>query len=436
MTDTFRSVHLTNAWHGTSGGIAAFYRALFQAADDRDHALSLVVPGETGGEERVGRYGSLYSIRADRAPLNGHYRLLGPKHYLWPRSPIRRVLERVRPHLVGICDKYSLPYVGGLLRNRPRSPERPVVVGVSCERMDDNFLAYLGDSAVGRWFCRAYMKWIYFAQCDHHVANSRHTAEELRQAARGHKVRRSVWIQPMGVDLSRLSPHHRDPSLRASVAHRAGGSEASVLLFYAGRLVPEKNLGLLAETLGELRRRGTRDFRLILAGDGSERERFAAQCEAAAPRRTFSLGHITDPQELARLYASLDIFLHPNPREPFGIGPLEAMASGIPVVAPNTGGVTTYLDPSCGWPVPATPAAFAEAVTHVLGDEPSRESRLAEARRVAERYSWNAVAGRYLDLEREIYRAAQESRSSVPPDFHSTPGDFFGRESSTNDLRH
>lgn len=436
MAETFRSIHLTNAWHGTSGGIAAFYRALFRAAADRDHALSLIVPGESGSTEPVGRFGRVHTIAAGRAPLNGHYRLLGPKHYLWPRSPIRRLLDEERPHLVGICDKYSLPYIGGLLRNRPRPPRRPVVVGVSCERMDDNFLAYLGDSAAGRWFCRAYMKWIYFAQCDHHVANSKHTAAELREAARGHKVRRSVWIQPMGVDLSRLSPLHRDPSLRACVARRAGGSESSVLLLYAGRLVPEKNLHLLAETLAELGRRDSRDFRLILAGDGSERERFVARCEALVPGRALALGHIADPADLARLYASLDIFLHPNPREPFGIGPLEAMASGIPVVAPDTGGVTTYLDASCGWPAPATPAAFAEAVIRILDDRRSRERRRAEAHRVAERYSWDAVAGRYLDLEREIYRAAQDRRSAMPPDFHSTPGDFFGRESLAHDLGH
>ena len=49
-----------------------------------------------------------------------------------------------------------------------------------------------------------------------------------------------------------------------------------------------------------------------------------------------------DRETLATFYASADVFVHPNPREPFGIGPLEAMSSGVPVVMPAAGGVLEY----------------------------------------------------------------------------------------------
>ena len=59
-------------------------------------------------------------------------------------------------------------------------------------------------------------------------------------------------------------------------------------------------------------------------------------------------GHV-DARALARLYASCDVFVHPNPREPFGIGPLEAMASGVPLVLPAAGGVLSYANADNAW---------------------------------------------------------------------------------------
>ena len=59
------------------------------------------------------------------------------------------------------------------------------------------------------------------------------------------------------------------------------------------------------------------------------------QAETRVPGRVHFLGHLPDRRQLASLYANADVFVHPNPREPFGIGPLEAMASGLPLVTSN-----------------------------------------------------------------------------------------------------
>ena len=60
------------------------------------------------------------------------------------------------------------------------------------------------------------------------------------------------------------------------------------------------------------------------------------------------LGHL-DKELLADYYANADVFVHPNPKEPFGIAPLEAMASGVPVVAPNSGGILSYATDENIW---------------------------------------------------------------------------------------
>ena len=92
------------------------------------------------------------------------------------------------------------------------------MLGLSCERMDENVAAYVGNSAFHRGFCRWYMHWIYFPFFDHHIAVSEHAASELVAASRRHRVRRGIWIRPMGVDVTRFSPDRRSAGDAAASA--------------------------------------------------------------------------------------------------------------------------------------------------------------------------------------------------------------------------
>ncbi|NDB19192.1 MAG: glycosyltransferase, partial [Actinobacteria bacterium] len=158
-------------------------------------------------------------------------------------------------------------------------------------------------------------------------ANSEYTAEELR---------RSLWdrsddfihVTPMGVDASAFGPVHRDRELRRYLLSQAGGDNDSVLLVYAGRLSPEKHPHLLIDALACLVNRrhrlgGALDFRLVLAGDGPALPGILADAARRTPNRVHAMGVVRDRGALARLYASCDVFVHPNPREPFGILPDE-----------------------------------------------------------------------------------------------------------------
>jgi len=173
-----KTLHLTNSWHATSGGIATFYRALMASANQRGHHIRLVVPGETDRVEDAGEFAKIYYVKSPSARFNREYRTIYPPQFISPRGRVQQILAAERPDLVEICDKYTLNYLGALLRRRllPALDFRPVVVGLSCERMDDNFRTYLGCVPFARAFCAAYMKWIYFPFFDHHIANSEYTA--------------------------------------------------------------------------------------------------------------------------------------------------------------------------------------------------------------------------------------------------------------------
>jgi alpha-1,6-mannosyltransferase len=107
-------------------------------------------------------------------------------------------------------------------------------------------------------------------------------------------------------------------------------------------------------------------------------------------------GHVAARETLARLYASCDVFVHPNPREPFGIGPLEAMASGVPVVLPDAGGVLSYARTDNAWLAAAEPHAFADAVSDACARPDA--NRVLAARRTAEQHDWPRVARDWFSL--------------------------------------
>lgn len=427
-----KTLHLTNAWHPASGGISTFYRALLQACESRGHQMRLVVPGPASAVEEHGDCGRIYHIAAPPAPMNPAYRMISPLRYLLPNGELIRILRDEQPDLVEISEKYSLHYLAGMLRDGwiAGLKLRPTVVGLSCERMDENASVYLGASAGTSRFARIYMKWLYFAMFDHHITVSDHTAGELHQAARGHKVRRGVWVESMGVDSKLFSAARRCPEMRGALAEEAGGSRESTLLLYAGRLVKEKNLGLLIEVMERLSVVGMGDYRLLIAGEGDIRSTFEESARARVSNRICFLGHIGSREALADLYANADVFVHPKPREPFGIAPLEAMASGLPLVAPNSGGIKVYANQSNAWLAAPDAESFAAQIQQIPRDGELRGRKLAAAKFTAHEYDWDSIAGRFLRLYRELHelRLGTVKKPSIEPAFYSTLGSYWGRE--------
>lgn len=395
MTTT---VHITNAYHPTSGGIRTFYNALIEAGNSLGRRVVLIVPGPRNEQADIGRFGRIYFIAAPPAPaFDRRYRLLLPQTYApIVASPIARILEQERPSVVEICDKYTLPYLAAMLRKNwhPRVP-RPALIGFSAERFDDNMSAYLARGGVARAFTRWYIRHIYGPPFDVHLTNSEYTAGELR-AALHDRAPGFIRVCPLGVDTVGFGPERFSPELRARLLARVGGKASSVLLLYAGRVSPEKNVALLADTLRVLAGDAV-DYRLIVAGDGPLLPWLQAQASGTLAGRIASLGTL-DREALAECCASCDVFVHPNPREPFGIGPLEAMASGIPLVAPRAGGVLEYAGDHNAWLATPDPVAFAEAVRGAA----ARGGRVARAIMTAREFSWQAVTRHYFALYDEL----------------------------------
>src|SRR3984957_15884607 len=185
-----------------------------------------------------------------------------------------------------------------------------------------------------------------------------------------------VWLWGRGVDTERFSPSVRDERLRAELAPNGEG-----IVGYVGRLAIEKRGDLLASVAG------LPGVRLAVTGGGPMEE----ELRAAMPTAAFLGMRYGD--DLARIYASLDVFVHAGPFETFGQTIQEAAASGLPVIAPASGGPVDLVDDGeTGYLVePGNPGALATAV-RALAADPALRARLGAAgrRRVLGR-TWSAL---------------------------------------------
>ncbi|MER6692571.1 glycosyltransferase family 4 protein [Streptomyces minutiscleroticus] len=196
-----------------------------------------------------------------------------------------------------------------------------------------------------------------------------------------------VRLWPRGVDTVRFRPGLRDGALRRALA-----PNGETIVGYVGRLAPEKQVGLLSGVCGP------DGVRVVVVGDGPSRPGL----ERALPGAVF-LGRRTG-DDLARVFASLDVFAHTGPFETFCQTVQEAMASGVPVVAPAAGGPLDLVDHGrTGLLVPPCDAdAVRDAVRSLAADPALRARYGAEGRRTVEGRTWAAVGdlliGHYTDV--------------------------------------
>ncbi|MFD9395416.1 glycosyltransferase family 4 protein [Streptomyces sp. NPDC060000] len=199
-----------------------------------------------------------------------------------------------------------------------------------------------------------------------------------------------VRLWPRGVDTTRFRPDRRDGTLRRALA-----PNGELIVGYVGRLAPEKQVELLAGACG------LRGVRVVVVGDGPSRPGL----EEHLPGAVF-LGRRTGDQ-LARIFASLDVFVHTGPYETFCQTVQEAMASGVPVVAPAAGGpLDLVAHGRTGLLVPPRDATAVQGAVAALAADPAlRAAYGAAGRATVEGRTWAAVGDRLIGHYEDVLAA-------------------------------
>lgn len=228
----------------------------------------------------------------------------------------------------------------------------------------------------------------FYRGCRRVYAPSMSIVRELQ--ARGIE---DVELWSRGIDLGGFSPEHRDPVL----IRRAGAGPGVPMLLLVSRLVKEKDLLDLVEVDRILRQRRVA-FSSVFVGDGPLR----AKLETALPHAHF-VGHQSG-SDLARWYASADVFIFPSTTETLGNVVLEALASGLPSVVVDRGGPQDLIIQGAnGFVARANdPEDIAGYLQRLLTDDSLRERMSREARASASSRDWQQINQTLLDSYRSV----------------------------------
>lgn len=287
-------------------GVALTVQCLLQNLRASGHRVSLVRPRQSSDAQRTPATGQDEWLTAG-LPIP---RYPGLRFGLPAGRRLRRLIREQHVDALYVATEGPL---GWSAVGAARALRVPVACGFHT-RFDDYFGHY------GAAFLqRAALAWM--RRFHNRASCTLVPTTELKQWLSGQGFAR-VELLRRAVDTQRFDPRHRDPELRRQL----GVAPGAPLVLYVGRLAPEKNLELVSESFERIASMNP-SARMLWIGDGPSR----ASLQQAHPRHLFP--GILRGDDLARHFASSDLFLFPSLTETFGNVTLEAMASGVSVCA-------------------------------------------------------------------------------------------------------
>jgi len=233
-----------------------------------------------------------------------------------------------------------------------------------------------------------YMRWFH-NQNDMTLCPSMETRKLLREEGI-----QNTGIFSRGVDSNLFNEKLRSIELRKQL-----GINDSIVLLYVGRVAMEKDIDVLLKGYTEIYSQYNDRVSLIITGDGPE----LARCKRSFPKNTIFTG-FKKGAELAGIYASCDIFVFPSPTETFGNVVLEAMASGLPVIAANAGGVKdTVKDRINGLLFnPGDASQLSNLISEIIENVDIKNDLRENSRKTVLERSWKSIFDGLVDTYEEI----------------------------------
>ncbi len=317
----------------------------------------------------------VYKIISVPFPLYTNYRISLPSFH-----DLEHALEKFQPDLIHICS----PFLSGLAAYDFAGKHGIPVVNSFHTR----FISYLKYYGHG-WFEPFgwnYLRWFY-NRGNKSFVPSPATMRELSEM--GFK-NLALWAR--GIDTDRFSPAFADNLLKEKWS-----SDGKPVALFVGRLVAEKDIGILLDAHKILKQRKI-EYKLVLVGEGPLRPKI----EQTTPD-VILMGHL-EGEALSRAYASADLFTFPSTTETFGNVIQEAAASGLPAIGAAEGGVRDLIrDGETGYLTrPKDAADFADKMEMMIINNSLRNSFASRALESASKNSWDIVNRTLIDDYKKI----------------------------------
>lgn len=366
-----RIVDVNEFYSPTGGGVRTYLERKMGLLAEMGHELIVVAPGREDRVEEWPGGGRIHFLKSPRLPFDANYGLF------WDPEAIRALLDRLDPDVV----ECSSPWRPAWIVGNWRSDKAAKVFFMHNDNMAAYAQRWFEDVASHQRIERAfgwYTRYMgrFLELYDAVVTNG--PALEKRLRARGLRIDAAM---PLGIERGHFSPALRDEGLRRAMLEQLGLGEDGLLLLGLGRHHAEKRWPVVIDAV---ERAGARlPAGLMMLGHGKLTPKLEKRIAGSPHIRLFR--PVYHRERLARIMASCDALIHGADGEPFGLVASEAIASGLPLIVPASGGCAEVADPHASElyePRDAASAAMAIARLYARDRQMLRRAAVAAAARV------------------------------------------------------
>ena len=367
MDEKLRIVIVTESFLPQINGVTNSVLRVLEHLKAHGHEAMVIAPESTGG---VSDY---LGFRVKGVPS---LEMKGLLPVGLPQKTLEPLIDGFSPDVIHLASPFFLGNYAAKIAHKLEIPTL-AIYQTDMAGFARHYGLTIAHDSIKRWVAKIH------SRTTRTLAPSKWSCEELRKSGV-----ENVHLWQRGVDSKKFSPDKRDIDLRCELL---GDRPDRKLVGYVGRLANEKRV----DDLRILEKRD--DIQLVIVGDGPARLRL----ERELPSARF-VGYQSG-EDLARYYASLDVFVHTGKHETFCQSIQEALASGVPVIAPNSGGPTDLV--KHGWTGFLIDTSNSYSLNHSIDQvlKLSKPALMADRARnsVIER-TWELVNTQLIDHYREL----------------------------------
>lgn len=376
MSKQLRVVIVTESFLPQINGVTNSVLRVLEYLRSQGHEALVIAPESAGG---VNEYAG---FRVKRVPS---VEVKGMLPVGFPQKTLEPLIDGFSPDVVHLASPFFLGYYAARVSQRLGIPTLSIYQ-TDIAGFARHYGLTIAHDSLKKWVAKIHTR------TSRTLAPSNWSCDDLKSSGVD-----NVYLWQRGVDGVKFSPTKRDINLRCELL---GDRPDRKLVGYVGRLANEKRI----DDLSTLDKRD--DVQLVIVGEGPARMKL----ERELPSAKF-VGY-QGGEDLARYYASLDIFVHTGKHETFCQSIQEALASGVPVIAPNSGGPTDLV--KHGWTGFLVDTSNSYSLNHSVNQILySSEHRLMSerARGSVIHRTWESVNSQLIEHYRELSIANAEARS-------------------------
>ncbi len=387
----FKVLDCNNFWSPSGGGVRRYHLEKMEFFKDRsDVAYVFVMHDSSTFTEQIGENAYIEHLEVSKVAGNWEYR------YLLKSAPLAPIIKRHDPDIIEVGSPYFMPGIVNSIVKKNRLKAKvfgfwhadfPVTyVGRFLDGFPFNFRT-LGERVAWRYARKNYNRMSGVLVSSQVIMD--------RMAANGLQ---NLHFAPLGVNQELFHPNKRNETL---VKQLKAGNPDRMVMFFPHRFSKEKGLHLILEAYGELEKKMEVAPALVLVGIGPY-ENLVREAADKYQHVHFK-GFVSSKEEMAEYYASADLGFALSAWETFGLSLVEALSSGLPLIAAGAGAAKEHIEKS-GAGVVLPDLTVKDLVDAIISFDKLDKSELNEkARGYASKLSWDQCFTNQLQVYRDAW---------------------------------